>query len=582
MPTRKSSRTTNALKLKADENSKARYYEPKEYDFKNPRSSPPPPEDFTRPPDSSDSVDSSNEANIPSQYSARRIKADEKASQLKERNAKGNNGRAKEYAEPVPTSPYRGSAFHRPSRSTEPPKRHGSKREIPETQSQSQSKSGSGSQLMSHMDGELGGLSQKSKSKSKTRTFGSNKATLAANMFSSSAPARSPSPEAKPKFRNYRASTPQDSQETPKKTFKRFASAPLSEPEVEERAAFKKYSTKDDEPLEAKPKFKSFGNAGAAVLDSPGSVKRTFKTHSINGVKGGELSDSDSTLTDISFQVSGDDDPKSGSRPSPRKKRFVEPSDSSTASQKPIFEVPASFDSVLSDDALSSLNSTPSLDDTPPETTCPMCGDAVPRDLLMQFSANDPAALSTRAQARFCTHHRRHAAMSADSYPAIAWALLPARIRAHVPFLAALLATPDAVPSHYRQLLAADIAAGRNRTLKQSIMSDADARVRVPGYYGPRGGRVMQEEIMEALAGELREAAVRDSVVSARGVGVFVVGVLVLEVGIRLVMEDLGVKEEEAREVMERSAAWGTLVNEEIEERRPEGAGEEEEGDDYD
>lgn len=100
----------------------------------------------------------------------------------------------------------------------------------------------------------------------------------------------------------------------------------------------------------------------------------------------------------------------------------------------------------------------------------------------------------------------------------------------------------------------------------QSIMSEAGARVRVPGYYGPRGARAIQDEILDVLSSELREAAVRDVVVSSRGVGVYVASVLVPEVGLRLVMDDLGVGKEDARGIMEKSAAWGTLVNEELEE----------------
>lgn len=99
----------------------------------------------------------------------------------------------------------------------------------------------------------------------------------------------------------------------------------------------------------------------------------------------------------------------------------------------------------------------------------------------------------------------------------------------------------------------------------------------MPGYYGLRGARVMQEEILDVLSGELREAAVRDVVVSARGVGVYVTSVLVLEVGLLLVMDDLGVGKEDAREVIEKSAAWGTLVNEELDEEVPEDAEESDE-----
>ncbi|OAF56003.1 hypothetical protein VC83_07956 [Pseudogymnoascus destructans] len=219
---------------------------------------------------------------------------------------------------------------------------------------------------------------------------------------------------------------------------------------------------------------------------------------------------------------------------------------------------------------------TPPPTHNPNETKCPMCGTYVPLSLLLAFASSfpsvDPFAMRIQVQSRFCSHHRRHTAASSANYPPVAWPELPSRIRAHLPSIRTFLDDPDSAPSHYRDLLAKDIAAGRNRTLMQSIMSEAGARVRVPGYYGPRGARVIQEEVLDALSGELREAAVRDVVVSARGVGVYVTSVLVLEVGLLLVMDDLGVGREDARGVMEKSAAWGTLVNEELDEEVPEDA----------
>ncbi|KFY20545.1 hypothetical protein V493_07656 [Pseudogymnoascus sp. VKM F-4281 (FW-2241)] len=213
-----------------------------------------------------------------------------------------------------------------------------------------------------------------------------------------------------------------------------------------------------------------------------------------------------------------------------------------------------------------------------------MCGTYVPLSLLLDFASSfpsvDPFAMRIQVQSRFCSHHRRHAAASSADYPSIEWLDLPSRVRAHLPSIRAFLNDPDsAEPSYYRNVLAKDIVTGRNRTLIQGIMSEAGARVRVPGYYGPRGARVMQEEILDVLSGELREAAVRDVVVGGRGVSAYVTSVLVLEVGILLVMDDLGLGKEDARGVMEKSAAWGTLVNEELDEEAPEAA---EESDEYD
>lgn len=90
----------------------------------------------------------------------------------------------------------------------------------------------------------------------------------------------------------------------------------------------------------------------------------------------------------------------------------------------------------------------------------------------------------------------------------------------------------------------------------------------------------MQDEILGHLSGGLREAAMRDVVVSARGVGMYIASVVVLEIRLRLVMDDLRVGKKYARGVMEKSAVWGTLVNEELDEEVPE-VGEEEESDGF-
>ena len=99
------------------------------------------------------------------------------------------------------------------------------------------------------------------------------------------------------------------------------------------------------------------------------------------------------------------------------------------------------------------------------------------------------------------------------------------------------------------------------------------ARVLIPGYYGTRGARAMQEAILLKFNRELRKAAVEDNVVSARAVGGYVASVLVPELGTRLIMEDLKIGEEEARGVMEKSAPLGSLVNEEVRDVRSEADG---------
>ncbi|KFY83900.1 hypothetical protein V500_09807 [Pseudogymnoascus sp. VKM F-4518 (FW-2643)] len=328
-----------------------------------------------------------------------------------------------------------------------------------------------------------------------------------------------PVPEPKPKFKTY---APSAANPPPKKpTFNDYGAGkkPVRSPSPVKKPIFKTYapSATIESPPPKKPEFKDYGAPEKPVFNTYGGALKITPR------------DSDSDEIYLSSQA----------RESPL--RHID-SD----------EVP----------------SPPAHD--PNETKCPMCGTYVSLPLLLDFAASfpsvDPFAMRIQVQSRFCTHHRRHTAASSANYPSIEWAKLPSRIRAHLPSLRTFLNDPDSEPSHYRDLLAKDIVTGRNRTIMQSIMSEAGARVRVPGYYGPRGARAIQDEILDVLSSELREAAVRDVVVSARGVGVYVASVLVPEVGLQLVMDDLGVGKGDARGIMEKSAAWGTLVNEELEE----------------
>ncbi|OBT44436.1 hypothetical protein VE00_05990 [Pseudogymnoascus sp. WSF 3629] len=368
-----------------------------------------------------------------------------------------------------------------------------------------------------------------------------------------SKPKPTPLPEQKPKFKSY---APIAASPSPKKpTFNDYGAGKKPAPTVRSPSPVKK------------PAFKTY--APSAAIESP--PKPAFKDYGLRE-KPGKLEKPEKP-----------EKPKKPKKPGKPEKQ-----------EKPVFNTyggalkPHDSDSdeeiYLSSqlrDLLDADEVTPPPTHNPDETKCPMCGTYVPLSLLLDFASSfpsvDPFAMRIQVQSRFCGHHRRHTAASSANYPPIAWPELPSRIRAHLPSIRAFLDDPDSTPSQYRDLLAKDIASGRNRTLIQSIMSEAGGRVRVPGYYGPRGARVMQEEILDVLSSELREAAVRDVVVSARGVGVYVTSVLVLEVGLLLVMDDLGVGREDARDVIEKSAAWGTLVNEELDEEVPEDAEESDE-----
>jgi len=75
----------------------------------------------------------------------------------------------------------------------------------------------------------------------------------------------------------------------------------------------------------------------------------------------------------------------------------------------------------------------------------------------------------------------------------------------------------------------------------------------------------MSENIMRKFSPQLRRIAVKDKLMSARGVSGYVQSVLVPEVAVMLIQEDMTVDTERARSIMRESVVMGDLVNEEIE-----------------
>lgn len=83
-----------------------------------------------------------------------------------------------------------------------------------------------------------------------------------------------------------------------------------------------------------------------------------------------------------------------------------------------------------------------------------------------------------------------------------------------------------------------------------------------PGYYGPQGAETISQIIMEKYGDTIRK---RDKLFSALtfcgGVTGYVSSVLVPEVGVRLIMEDMDVNWEKARDIMKESAEYGAVAN---------------------
>ncbi len=74
------------------------------------------------------------------------------------------------------------------------------------------------------------------------------------------------------------------------------------------------------------------------------------------------------------------------------------------------------------------------------------------------------------------------------------------------------------------------------------------------------------ENIMSRFASKLRRLAASDKLISSAGVSRYVQAVLVPELAVLLVMDDMKVDEEKAREVLRDSVEIGNLLNEEEDE----------------
>ena len=184
---------------------------------------------------------------------------------------------------------------------------------------------------------------------------------------------------------------------------------------------------------------------------------------------------------------------------------------------------------------------------------CPMCKRPVDLEELRQYGE-----MNTRQQEAFCRSHQRRNAKdnwNSKGYPEIAWDMLDARISKHHSFIKELI---DGGSSHYRDVLAETVKAGKDRNLLKSTSN------LTPGYYGSRGLRFISENIVHVFTPLLKKRVVKDRLMAARGVTGFVQSVLVPEVTVLLIMEDMNVDTKKARTILTESSGMGELVNEEI------------------
>ncbi|KAI1311395.1 RTC4-like domain-containing protein [Xylaria venustula] len=240
--------------------------------------------------------------------------------------------------------------------------------------------------------------------------------------------------------------------------------------------------------------------------------------------------------------------------------------------ERPVFKMPGMEDLDSFDDDSGSIDATaPSMDsqhidwdhsevedneNTTATPKCPMCHQEVDRELLEKHSTR--GKMSVKQQTAFCRLHKRQSAAKAGTdkgYPKIDWETLDNRFSSHKDFLLKILEGTQT--SHYRKILREKVESGKNRTLLTSHDN------LTPGYYGPRGLQAMTQFIMSTLSDVIRRRAVEDKLISARTYTGYVQTVLVPELTVRLIMEDMPVSEERAREVLEESVEIGELLHEE-------------------
>jgi hypothetical protein len=215
---------------------------------------------------------------------------------------------------------------------------------------------------------------------------------------------------------------------------------------------------------------------------------------------------------------------------------------------------------------------------------CTLCSKPVDQEDYWDFWEGKEKTVKNKTA--FCKAHQKMSAQkeyTEAGYPTIDWSLLPRRLRKHKTRLSQLLDNTGKRPSIHRNRYeplaltgkAAAVPSRRNdlsEDQQKELNSYAlDETTGFPGYYGPHGRRVITENVMEILKTEFKNC--KDNVVQASGIAAFVQAVMVPEAAVILIMEDRGVRWEEAEKIREKTYEMGLLLNEEIEdelERRPE------------
>lgn len=203
--------------------------------------------------------------------------------------------------------------------------------------------------------------------------------------------------------------------------------------------------------------------------------------------------------------------------------------------------------------------------DVQSDARCPLCRAVV--DKLWYEEVTGGKRLTMRQQAGFCRDHKvksAHEQWRKKGFPDIDWSHFDQRLESYHPKIEDMLRGDK--PSFYRNAFEDTVRAGKTRTLKQAMLQGADVEDMTPGYYGSRGAKMVVDNIIARFSSKLRRLAGSDKLISAGGVSGYVQAVLAPELAVMLVMDDMGVDEDEAREILRESVEIGNLLNEEEDE----------------
>ena len=197
---------------------------------------------------------------------------------------------------------------------------------------------------------------------------------------------------------------------------------------------------------------------------------------------------------------------------------------------------------------------------------CPVCNNLV--DLSFYETFETGRKRNIRAQQRFCNAHKK---VDADSswalrgFPKVDWkASTTSRLEKHRKLLHNIL--NGSQPSYYCSELEKRMEEANRSKSKRSgnhlkFLKNDLMDVAAPGYYGPKGSKLISQAISRLMRDEIQHQTQEDSTARIVGFAAYVNAVLTPEVIARYVMEDMNlVSEDEARQVITDSTDIGASM----------------------